>query len=483
MHGTVEVLGFILTASPKGYRIVSPSTDALLSIKNPFDGIAELCISDLFDGLELFRDDRGEQVLGLPSNCTSSVIIDPPGNFSRLIIPESWKAAAKEIAHYPLHTRKPPCLIICGPRKRGKSTTCRFLLNSMLNSYPQIAHLDLDPGQTEFIPPGFLSLKICQNPIFEPPFAHSGKVDHAKHFGFTSMDLSPKHYYRCVYSLFETYRREYFVKGIPLVINTMGWISGLGLEMLKAIVRMIKPSHLAYLNDYGNNDIPDKVLFEPLLDLPVNTKPLDPREGVLVLSLECGNPTQIADSRIGGSAALKRNLIIESYFSGNWNLESGLRFDLSPLEGKCPFRIPWANALIYSGCPGERISEANAGFLQTIASMTNCIVGITLMVDDSSLYEYESECPVNIDGAGLIRAVDPISKVIDIITPIPPNFLVQARYVSIRHSPELRRPGKTRLPEFISGEVPYYSAFSTFSTCPETTRVRKVRTNLKRHWD
>lgn len=54
----------------------------------------------------------------------------------------------------------PPRIFILGNRKVGKSSFCRFLTNTLLNVRREVAFMDLDCGQTEFTPPGFLSLKL-----------------------------------------------------------------------------------------------------------------------------------------------------------------------------------------------------------------------------------------------------------------------------------------------------------------------------------
>jgi polynucleotide 5'-hydroxyl-kinase GRC3/NOL9 len=64
----------------------------------------------------------------------------------------------------------PPIILICGPRKVGKSTFGRFFVNQLLNRYPKVAHVDLDLGQTEFNPPGFISLKIIEEALLGTMF-------------------------------------------------------------------------------------------------------------------------------------------------------------------------------------------------------------------------------------------------------------------------------------------------------------------------
>lgn len=50
----------------------------------------------------------------------------------------------------------------------------RRLVNHLLSlgSCGAVAVLDFDPGQSEFTPPGMLSLTLVKNFVFGPPFSH-----------------------------------------------------------------------------------------------------------------------------------------------------------------------------------------------------------------------------------------------------------------------------------------------------------------------
>jgi polynucleotide 5'-hydroxyl-kinase GRC3/NOL9 len=52
-----------------------------------------------------------------------------------------------------------------GPKGSGKSTFTRMLVNRLLLRHKQVAYLDCDTGQTEFTPPGMVSLHILSEPI------------------------------------------------------------------------------------------------------------------------------------------------------------------------------------------------------------------------------------------------------------------------------------------------------------------------------
>lgn len=72
-------------------------------------------------------------------------------------ITDEWRETLSLINNHQIPSN--PVIFICGHRKVGKSAFSRFLLNGLLNECEEIDFVDLDPGQTEFTPPGFVSRK------------------------------------------------------------------------------------------------------------------------------------------------------------------------------------------------------------------------------------------------------------------------------------------------------------------------------------
>lgn len=173
-----------------------------------------------------------------------------------LHIPPSWQHLLSDLTTPSPH---PPIILLAGPKSAGKSTFSRVLTNTLLDTYPKVAYLDLDPGQPEFSPPGMLSLSLVSNPILGPPFTHpagpaGGEGDtrlKAHHLGWVTPREDPGVYLRCAASLFQTYHHHCDSDPsavIPLVINTCGWIKGTGLELLQDIIALTHPSDLILLH-------------------------------------------------------------------------------------------------------------------------------------------------------------------------------------------------------------------------------------------
>ena len=166
LKGTAKILGRIIKDSDDiAHEIYSPNTSALLFIDIFSDD------SEIFEHhLEIQSLRNGLEFLTLPSLDAESN--DPTfriflqndsdlGEFSLLDIPDHWYSLSDDMLLRPLeNSRLKPSIITCGPRKVGKSTFGRFIVNRLLNNYEKVAYLDLDCGQTEFSLPGFLSLQI-----------------------------------------------------------------------------------------------------------------------------------------------------------------------------------------------------------------------------------------------------------------------------------------------------------------------------------
>ena len=137
-------------------------------------------------------------------------------------------------------------LFVCGPRGVGKSTLARFLVNVLLNEHEEVLVLDCDVGQSEFTPPGILSLCSVRSPLLAPSFlSESSPVVQAFHFGDTSPQDRPLLYLYYIHALRETASSRF--PSTPVIINTNGWVRGLGMEMLLGAAHLCQPAQIFHL--------------------------------------------------------------------------------------------------------------------------------------------------------------------------------------------------------------------------------------------
>ncbi|MQL95233.1 hypothetical protein Taro_027895 [Colocasia esculenta] len=156
-------------------------------------------------------------------------------------IPSPWSEAADSIT-YDSPVLRPPVTVICGPKNSGKSTFSRHLVNALLRRYTRVAYLDTDVGQPEFTPPGCLSLHICPSRLSRR---------RCLFFGDISSKRDPKAYADSVFQLFDFYK-EYRPSKLanpgepmlPLVVNTPGWVKGIGYDLLVHMLTYMEPTHV-----------------------------------------------------------------------------------------------------------------------------------------------------------------------------------------------------------------------------------------------
>ncbi|XP_052779860.1 polynucleotide 5'-hydroxyl-kinase NOL9-like [Mya arenaria] len=317
----------------------------------------------------------------------------------------SWESALKaEVA---------PVMVVCGGKNSGKSTTNRILMNVSLNSVESLYYLECDIGQTEFTPSGVVALYRVTAPVIGPPFCHQRKPVCAYFYGGVSPRDDPDQYLRCVQMCVKTYQQIEGPK--PLIVNTMGWMKGLGWQLFVDTVRWVRPSHIVQLTSHNKHDNIDPLSFPKLnsyswSDLSQNktlcTLPrFLNREPKIIHIDETISPSH--DFKL--TAADYRNLSILSHL-GN-DLEPGLT-----LTSVTPFEIAWRNVCVH-------VCSMEVQRSQIMYALNASLVGLC-KADISQGERYYDEGPVFMPpdtifqwiGFGIVRAIDPEQKLFYIVT-------------------------------------------------------------------
>ncbi|PWN49038.1 hypothetical protein IE53DRAFT_318327, partial [Violaceomyces palustris] len=170
---------------------------------------------------------------------------------------------------------EPIVVLVRGSKRVGKSTFSRLLLNRLLSQGGgKVAFLELDLGQSEFSPPGSVSLHVFQATsapnshrrdgdawpgiLVGPNWCHPRLSVRSHWLGETSPKDDPSLYLLAVEDLMRFYRQEICQDGgdedggkrgnrvakVPLVVNTQGWVKGLGAELSKRVEKLVLPSHI-----------------------------------------------------------------------------------------------------------------------------------------------------------------------------------------------------------------------------------------------
>ncbi|KAI6182072.1 CLP1-P domain-containing protein [Aphelenchoides bicaudatus] len=150
--------------------------------------------------------------------------------------------------------------MITGNKNVGKSTMARYVLNYLVsNTDRKVFMLDTDIGQTEFTPPGCISLFRVDGPILTPPFLHQRK-SFPNTYCIGSLSPGGKdlpQYYRGIAKAVEEFESNTDRKKF-LVVNTHGWVEDRGVEIMKQIMEIVKPAYILNMvsNSVQSFDIP-----------------------------------------------------------------------------------------------------------------------------------------------------------------------------------------------------------------------------------
>ncbi|KAI9466644.1 hypothetical protein BJY52DRAFT_1233362 [Lactarius psammicola] len=340
----------------------------------------------------------------------------------------SWEGALSEsplsLASETVDFSKLPVLLVKGQKNSGKSTFARTLVNRLISRYRRVAFLECDIGQSEFTPGGMVALNIVERPIFGPPFTHPTLPHQAHYIGADNPRSSPSHYLRAIQALVETYRLDLqyatsfvgveddsegdrIVDIIPLVVNTMGWTKGLGIDLARRIEEMVQPTDI----------------------FTFDTSPPDGD------SVEPHGPSR---PRRGSPAADHRTLSLLSYFHAVFP-EPAL---LSPLQQATA--SAWDTGLpLCARPPYELTSQLALDRIILIGAGAEDVVRTELVrvLAGEELYTPGAQPPdpacSNCLGLGLVRGVSSDGSKLQLLTPVPSETLGNARILVMG---ELRLP-------------------------------------------
>lgn len=186
--------------------------------------------------------------------------------------PSAWTAAVDEVLRAADAGTAPgagaPVVVVAGPKGAGKSTFARLLANALLSRRrggpAAIAFLETDVGQCEFTPPGLVALHVIEPsaPVLGLPHAHLRTWRRAAFVGDISPKADVRAFAEAVAALATEARNE--LCGVPLLVNTGGWVTGAGLDILTDTLRAVAPTHLVALGPLAGNSrgLPRGVFWE-----------------------------------------------------------------------------------------------------------------------------------------------------------------------------------------------------------------------------
>jgi polyribonucleotide 5'-hydroxyl-kinase len=132
-----------------------------------------------------------------------------------------------------------PRVIIVGPTDSGKSTLSRTLLSYATRKGREPIFVDLDVGQGQISIPGAIAAALVDRQV-DVERGYSDLVPIVHFYGHTSPGENPKLYRTALTNLaeevFQRLAKNRSLWESGLVINTCGWVDGLGFELIQHAV-------------------------------------------------------------------------------------------------------------------------------------------------------------------------------------------------------------------------------------------------------
>lgn len=367
----------------------------------------------------------------------------------------------------PLHSLdsadpRPPVLLVRGLKRSGKSTFARSALNALLGTYRQVAWLECDLGQGEFGCGGVVGLWVIERPLFGPPFTHPILPLRAHFLGTYTPTTCPHEYIEAIRQLVDHYRYDVDQSvsagiglsgsggaggkktDIPLIVNTQGWVKGLGEELLHSIEQLVQPSHiftLGTLNSEPDRDDAPGWTHSP----PPRSMGLDHTPSATHVELD---PAPESPLQARYTPADLRTLATIAYFHARFAVPPNqpVHWDFERPLLACP---PWSVTLgldeplervylIGEGAEGVLAADLSLALSGSIVALLEPLDSYSSLDDHHELYIQGRQPPphteTNFLGLAIIRALrvissEPLKMQLHLISPLPAEILQRAKII------------------------------------------------------
>ncbi|OAF69565.1 Nucleolar protein 9 [Intoshia linei] len=357
---------------------------------------------------------------------------------------------------------------VMGSTDTGKSTMTKYIVNCLLNINDKVYYIDCDIGQSEFSTPGCISLFCLKKPVFGPPFSHVIEtVASCTIANNTVTNIEINSYLACVNHCYNHYLNQKV--NDPLVVNWMGWIQGLGYQLMKETIKIVRPHFVVQL------DSPMKHVNIN----PVDTLSIQDSKSKRSFSKEFTNvliKSPIAYNTVKTYPNQKlRQLQFLVYFS---NVFKVFNVALSLNYAK-PYMIHFSNIFIklHTKVPPDMYCDViNASVVSLSHLEDNCDYTHNYC-NISKMNILQSNTTEKFDhlGYGIIRNVDLINRIIFVITPLSSKIISQVNVIICTKIPLLTNilSSQTNLayqPNYLS-----YSSNNMLSKHQSLASIRKRR--------
>eukprot|EP00164_Ancoracysta_twista_P019594 GFYU01034543.1.p1 GENE.GFYU01034543.1~~GFYU01034543.1.p1 ORF type:complete len:489 (-),score=115.43 GFYU01034543.1:153-1412(-) len=314
-----------------------------------------------------------------------------------------------------------------------------------------VVFLDTDVGQPEFTPAGLVSLNVLTSTrdldhLLSAPHTHMSRPTVSYFVGDTTPKSNPELYLSCVVKAMQYYQTHLAHQGVPLVVNTCGWIKGYGLEIIHSIVQATKPTHFIQL--LSQDEKPISLSSWPGVDKAAVTSLTVP---ALTNTVIKGHMSAVKSSQVQLASYMLSHhdaamTMIQSHRSDTTDMialkahaDKVVSLAAHTICYDTPFVVPWANVKI-------RIANGIVPSCELLRALNGALVGLCHQPyqEDASAPTYQrgggsldshadaavagtsgSANALECVGLGIVRTIDPVARTFYVVTPVPLSDLEQ----------------------------------------------------------
>lgn len=450
LHGELEILGYTLTRSHERVPFYSPRGSSLLVITNvtkeETNKTAEsvrttlnkvkclkdcqikkttaafICTEVKLHDIIFLEKHISQQIFPKSDNTNSPrIILDPKEQFNVININPKWDSIIDSVTSL---TK----LLIIGGKGVGKSTFTRYTINKLLTRFEKIKVIDLDPGQSEFTLPGCISVITVTEPILGPNYTHLQKPERS-YLSNINIGHDPKKYVKCVKTLMENVSHK---EDVPIVINYMGFVQGIGINIISAAITFIRPTDVVQINSVSHKK-----------NFRTDITPKNVQE-------HC----RLFDGDLSSAKGMDFNLIKISSSSDDingWSLEPRQVRDMCVLAYFGKLMDEQTDCLTSENVPVYKISLSNINIVDDqgnkipAAAVNANMVALATYMENSEFFR--------IVGHGIVKGIDVKTETLYLITPETFDTLKHVFYLvltSVYLPPSVYMTSKD-----VSGCIPY----------------------------
>ncbi|KAI4489588.1 hypothetical protein M0802_010949 [Mischocyttarus mexicanus] len=167
--------------------------------------------------------------------------------YKKLVIDQTIKGKLAEQILTRWHSELWSCTLLAGGKNVGKSTTARYLINTILETSKMVVLVDVDIGQSECTPPGSVSYSLIKKPLIGPNFTHLLTPEYQLYIGDVNVTRCITRYTEGLKLLANKLLSDPVMSRLPIVINTMGFTYGIGWDIIVFTIKLFRPSFVVQI--------------------------------------------------------------------------------------------------------------------------------------------------------------------------------------------------------------------------------------------